>query len=132
MQVRVETEGLNLNKRLTNDTGVPLLQNDLFIIGIPAGGAWVAIAMENIAAGAVGPFQNGDGIEVQISDLKAGEDTFATQGQRVFIDPVTGEASDTATVGYYEIGKLTEVKNSAGVIRMETLAYANLIESDET
>jgi len=113
--------------RLTNDTGSDLAQDELTVIG-----GIVAVASEAVTAAAVGGFDTEDGEVIQADDLKTGENTFGTVGQKVYFDPTGGEFSDTATVGYYDIGVLVTAKDSDGVIEFIKRRWANEIESDET
>lgn len=113
--------------RLTNDTGADLAKNELSVIG-----KLVVVAAEAVASAAVGSFDTEDGGIIQADDLKTTEDTFGTVGQAVYFDPSSGEFSDTATVGYYEIGQLVTAQDADGMIEFIRMRWANEIESDET
>ena len=115
---------------LTNNTGVDINQYDFLVLE-----NYAAIAMEEVANGASGPFRVADGTIFQAAGatgLKAGEDTFATRGQEVFYDPVARRLSDTATVGYYAVGKLNAVKTSGNMIKVDKYRFADPVLSDET
>lgn len=109
-------------KRLVNDTGVALAQYELAVVA-----GYVAIALEAVASGATGPFYVAEGADVQVSTLKAGEDTFATLGQPVYLDTVTDTLSDTSTPGYYEVGSVSTIKNANGVVWFDKYRRAVLI-----
>lgn len=107
---------------LTNDTGADLNQGDFTVISPFAG-----IADSDISSGSEGSVHIEEGIGVQTSNLKSGEDTFGTLYQSVYWDAVNLEFSDTETADYYLVGYLVTVKNSNGVIKFEKLRYAELV-----
>ena len=115
--------------RLYNNTGATLYQGELTVLG-----RLVVVANEEVANGAIGGFDSQDGKIIQTDDLKAGENTFGTNNQNVYLYPTTGQLSDTATVGYMLIGQLTAggTKSAAGVIEFVARRWADEIESDET
>lgn len=108
---------------LTNDTGAALEQYELTVIG-----GLVVIADEAIASGAEGSFHCESGIEVQIADFVASEDTFGTANAPVYFDPTSGDFSDTATEGYYKVGIVQTVKDSNSVVIMSALREAVSLE----
>ena len=115
--------------RLRNASGATLEQNEFAVLG-----EICAVANEAVLNGADGAFDTEDGKIVQTTDLSAGENTFATQNQNVYWNPADGKFSDTATVGYYEVGQLAAggIKDAAGMIQFVMRRWANAIESDET
>ena len=117
--------------RMKNDTGLQLYQNELTVIG-----TMVGVATEVIASAAIGAFDTEDGAIVQVAsaDLEAGENTFGTANQDVFLNPATGKFSDTPTVGYFKVGQLAAggIKDTAGMIVFTKRRWAEPIESDET
>ena len=87
-------------------------------IAITGASNLIVQATEDIEASAIGGFcMLGDFI-VATSALHATENTFNTGCASVFYDATTGTFSDTSTTGYYKVGILQEVKDSAGVIRI--------------
>lgn len=127
MKVYSESRPMEDVIRFHNNTGAPLEQNDLVV-----NNGQVCVAIEAVASGAVGPFAVDEGLQLQTSDLKATEDTFGAEGDPVYWDPATGDASDTLTAGYYQIGIITKVKDANGVIVFDKFKYADEITSDET
>jgi hypothetical protein len=115
--------------RMKNDTGAQLEENELTVIG-----TMVGVAAEVIANAATGGFDTEDGAIVQATDFEAGENTFGTANQDVFLNPATGKFSDTPTVGYYKIGQLASggTKDASGMIVITKRRWAEPIESDET
>lgn len=109
--------------RLVNDSGADVVQGEFAVIS-----GLAAVADEAVVSGAIGSFHTEDGIVIQASDLKSGEKTFATGGQTVYWNASTKEFSDTRTVGYYEVGTLSEVL-SGGVIRFVKFFRAVLVPS---
>jgi hypothetical protein len=115
--------------RLYNGTGAQLEAGELTVLG-----RIVAVAAQAVANAAIGAFDTEDGKVLRSDDLKAGENTFGTNNQNVYFDPVGGKLSDTATVGYFLIGQLTEsgTKDAAGNIEFVCRRWADAVESDET
>lgn len=107
-----------------NDTGADLSQGDFAVVG-----PYAAIADEDIANGAMGPFHIQEGIQVQADDLVTGELTFGTWGQATYWSAVDKAFSDTETAGYHLVGYLTMVKDTNGKIEFEKLRYAELVTS---
>jgi len=97
--------------RMINDTGAALEQYEFTVIGEIA-----AVADEDIASLSRGPFHTENGILCQVEDFVAGEGTFGTPNAPVYWDPVTGDFSDTETVGYYLVGQVVEVLDANGVM----------------
>ena len=108
--------------RFINDTGADVSQYDFNVVG-----PYAAVADEDISSAAVGPWHVEEGIHIQTTDLKTGENTFATRGQAVYFDATNLEFSDTSTAGYYLVGYLTEVKDANGMIVFEKLRYAEVV-----
>ena len=108
--VYIQKEGLE-HVTLKNDTGADLAQYELTVIG-----GLVVVADEAIASNAEGSFHIAENIIAQVSDLEAGEDTFATLNAPVYFNPATGDFSDTDTLTYYKVGVVTTVKNANGVV----------------
>jgi hypothetical protein len=121
--VYIQTEQVD-HIRFQNDTGADVAQYDF---NVP--GPYAAVADEAITSGSVGPWHVEEGILIQASDLKTGENTFATLGQKVYFDASTLEFSDTETVGYYHVGYLTTVKDANGVIVFEKMRYHEIVTS---
>ena len=115
--------------RLKNTTGGALVEGQLVVLGGVAMVANGAIASNEI--GCLGALHGGFTMEAAASDLKAGQDTFATENQAVYFDSVTGKLSDTVTQGYYLIGLLQSDKTASGIVfitvepHLVTLADAN-------
>lgn len=107
--------------RVENVTGADLAQYE-FTVNVP----WAAVADEAIADGAVGSMHVEEGIQIQVDNLVATEDTFATVGQDVWFDPTTGDFSDTDTAGYFHVGYLITAKDANGMIVFEKTRYATL------
>ena len=108
--------------RLGNDTGANMARNEFGVVG-----GFCAVAEEAVASAAAGAFRVEHGIICQAATFVASEDTFATVGAPVFWDPVSKKFSDTNTSGYHKVGKVTEVKSSAGtgaVVRFAKLFLA--------
>jgi len=117
-------------RELNNTTGVIIHQYDFVVLA-----GFACIAMKQVAIGGKGPFLIAEGVEFQAigaDALKAGEDTFNTQGDEVFYDPATGKLSDVATVGYYAVGKLVTIKDANGMIIVHKYRFADPVLSDET
>lgn len=100
--------------RLKNTSGGALVEGQLTVLG-----GQVVVANGAIASNAIGCFgffPRGETFEVTAADLKAAEDTFATENQAVYFDSVTGKVSDTVTQGYYLIGLLQADKTASGIV----------------
>ena len=97
--------------RMINDTGAALEQYEFTVIGEIA-----AVADEAIAALSRGAFHVEEGILCHADEFVAGEGTFGTPNAPVYWDPVTGDFSDTETVGYYLVGQVVEVLDANGVM----------------
>lgn len=112
--------------RMINDTGAALEQYEFTVIG-----NYAAVADEGteIAADARGSFHVESSILCQVKDFVTGEGTFATPNAPVYWDPVTGDFSDTETVGYYEVGQVVEVLDGNGVMVFSKYLLAVEIES---
>lgn len=110
------------NVNLNNSTGAALVQYELTVIG-----GLVLIADEAIADGVVGSFYSEDGATCQISEFVAGELTFGTVNAPVFFDPATGDFSDTSTIGYYPVGIVKTIKNSAGVVEVLLQRHTTIV-----
>lgn len=110
--------------RLENDTSADLDDGDFAVIAAK----WCGIAQADIDDGDTGAFYVEEGLLFQTDELKARENTFGTVGQEVYWDDTSKEFSDTETDGYYLIGTLKDVKNTAGVIGVEKYRYATLVE----
>lgn len=96
--------------RLKNNSGGALVENQLVVLG-----ARVYVANGVIADGHFGGFgllSQGEVFEVAAADLKSGEDTFLTENQAVYFDPLTSKISDTATDDYIQIGILQMDKDT--------------------
>lgn len=117
------------NPRLVNTTGGAVAQYELVVMG-----GLTLIANEAIASTARGSFQAEDGAIVHIAaaDCVTGEDTFGTNNADVFLDPATGDFSDTETEDYYKIGTVVDVKNAAGKIGVRIQLYASLVPAAST
>lgn len=107
---------------LKNTTGAAVETYDFAVIG-----PFACVADENIAINAIGGFNVEEGIRLQANELVTGENTFATLGQVVYFDTTTKKFSDTSTAGYYAVGYLTQVKDSAGMIEFEKTRYATVV-----
>lgn len=107
---------------IANDTGADLAQKEFAVVG-----PFAAVADTIVLEDAVGSFHVEEGIQIQTDNLEDGEDTFATIGQTVYFNTTTGKFSDTSTAGYYIVGYLVTVKDSAGVILFEKTRYAILM-----
>lgn len=68
-----------------------------------------------------------EGIILSTDELESGEDTFDTVGAMVYFKASTAKFSDTSTAGYREVGYLTAVKDSNGVIEFEKTRYADTV-----
>lgn len=123
MTVFIEKEKCD-HVRIANDTGAALAQYEFAVVG-----PFAAVADEDIASAAVGAFHVEEGIQIQASDLAAGENTFATSGQPVFWDSATSTFSDTSTAGYFAVGFLLKIKDANGVIVFEKTRYATEVPS---
>ena len=110
--------------RLTNNSGADLAQYEFGVLGNIA-----FVADEAIADDAVGSVHDEDGIILQADSFVALEGTFATPNQAVYWDPVSGNFSDTSTVGYYNVGQLVNVLNANGVIRFTKRRWVEEITS---
>lgn len=119
--VFVEKENADV-VRLKNTTGGAVVTDQLVVIG-----GWVAIACEGIASNAVGAFDVSQGKVIQASNLTSGADTFATEGQLVYLD-AAGDFADVPAAGYNAVGTLISDKAS-GVIRF--LKFARAIPAND-
>ena len=111
---------------LVNGTGAALALFDFTVIA-----PYCAVADEVIASTASGSFFVEGGLEVQATELVTGELTFETLGAAVYFDTTTKKFSDTSTAGYYLVGYVTSVKDSAGVIKFEKLRFATVVPAAE-
>lgn len=107
---------------ITITAAADITQGDFVIAG-----PWGGVALEDIANGDEGSLQIDDEMEVQTADLKAGEDTFDTFGQKVFFDTATNQFSDTSTAGYYHVGDLLKVKDANAVIVFRTRPFVEVV-----
>jgi hypothetical protein len=121
--VYIKVENVD-HRLLTNDTGADMSQYDFGVVG-----PFAAVADEDVTSGSTGGYHIEEGITVQTDELKTAENTFGTLYQSVYWDSVNLKFSDTETAGYYLVGYLTKVKDSAGVIEFEKLRYAELVAS---
>jgi len=112
--------------RLTNDTGVALVQYEFLVIA-----GLAAVADEAIAIAGVGGFHVEEGLILQVSDLQTGEDTFATVDAPVYWDPATGKFSDTFGTTYYLVGAVSTIKDSNGVVLFTKYRSALLMSTTE-
>jgi hypothetical protein len=119
--VYIESEDI-AHLRMYNDTGADLVQYEFTVIGEISG-----VADEAIASTATGSFHVEEGIVIQATNLVTAESTFATPNQAVYFNPADGKFSDTEIAGYYLVGQLTQVKNSAGLIKFTKFYNATLI-----
>lgn len=106
----------------TNDTGAALAQYEFCLIG-----PYAAIADQVIDISGNGTYTIEGEIEMQVDDLKAGEDTFGTLYQDVYWDDTTKEFSDTETAGYYFIGNVSAIKDANGVVKVLKILRHELI-----
>lgn len=119
--VVVEKENADV-VRLKNTSGADVVTGHLVVLG-----GWVAIACENIASNAVGAFDVSAGKVIQASNLHATLNTFATEGQLVYLDG-SGDFADTPAPGYNAVGTLISDKAS-GVIRF--LKFSRAISAND-
>ncbi len=105
--VYVEREDVK-SIRFLNDTGATLTAGDFIIFH-----GFVGEVQETTAAGLEFTLKISEEVIIQTSDLKTGS-TFATLGQAVFYNENTEEFDDEGDG--LEIGKLIQVKSSAGEI----------------
>jgi hypothetical protein len=105
-------KGKNDHVRLYNGTGSAIKQGDFVVLGDLCG-----VADEDIDNLTVGSVHVEEGLIVQASEFVTGENTFNTPHQTVYLDPISGDFSDTSNAGYKAVGQLIEVKDSGGVIR---------------
>jgi len=108
--------------RIKNDSGADMAQYEFGVVG-----PFAAVADEAVVSNAVGPYHVEQGLLIQTDELTTAEDTFATSGQNVYWNKSTRKFSDTLIPGYYLVGNLITVKNSAGVIWFEKRRYASLV-----
>lgn len=99
--------------RLKNNSGGALVMNQLVVLGARVYAANGAIPDGEI--GGFGLLPLGEVFEVAAADLKSGEDTFLTENQAVYFDPLTSKISDTATDDYIQVGILQSDKDSNGI-----------------
>lgn len=106
--------------RLYNGTGASIAQYDLVVLS-----GFVAVADEAVANTAIGSFYVKEGAVLQSTSLHATENTFATNGQAVYLTPA-GTLSDTSTAGYKLVGNLVAggTKDANGVIQFAKVGRA--------
>jgi hypothetical protein len=119
--VYIEKENVE-HVRIKNDSGADMAQYEFGVVG-----PFAAVADEAVENNAVGPFHIEQGLLIQTDELTTSEDTFATSGQNVYWNATTRKFSDTLTEGYYLVGNLITIKNSAGIIWFEKRRYASLV-----
>lgn len=100
--------------RLKNTTGADLAEGDVAVLGGQVCIANGIILINEVKGFGLWPL--GFTIEGATADLKSGEDTFVTENQAVYLDPLTMKFSDTATDGYLLVGLLQADKTSSGIV----------------
>lgn len=109
---------------MKNTSGADVVAGEFCIIG-----SFGAIAQEAIASNAYGNFLIGEGTVVQSDTLTTAEDTFGTANAFVYFNNTSKDFSDQASVGYYKVGQIQEVK-TGGVIRFTKYQKAEIVASD--
>lgn len=107
---------------IENTTGADLETNDFAVIA-----PYVGVVDADAKSGADVSLFVADKLELEANEFVDGEDTFATLFQTVYFDPATLTFSDTSTATYYPVGYLTQVKDSAGIIKFEKFRFTEVV-----